>query len=45
MTALETAVSALSETQTTQFNELFAEILSYYRTAYSQLPATTAQGN
>ena len=45
MTALETAVSALSETQATQFNELFAEILSYYRTAYSQLPATTAQGN
>lgn len=45
MTALETAVSALSETQATQFNELFAEILSYYRTAYSQLPAASAQGN
>lgn len=45
MTALETAVSALGTEQAAQFSELFAEILSYYRTAYSQLPAAPAQGD
>lgn len=38
MSELDTALAALSETELAQFNGYFAEILSYYESAYDLIP-------